>query len=83
MTHKKIKWENKPLEAVVIDASLLNADTIRITASDGLYYDTNFQPYIEPIQPQKMIPLICTQCGGSVDKDTNKCRMCGTEFVWR
>lgn len=47
MTHKKIKCEN--LKAVVIDASLLNADTIRITASDGKYYNTKFQPSIEPI----------------------------------
>lgn len=71
MRQKKIEWETESPTSTTINAKYFNVDAVCLRRNT------------EMIQPQKMIPLICTQCGGSVDKDTNKCRMCGTEFVWR
>lgn len=44
------------------------------------YISTKITPYEEKISIEEFKPLICTQCGGSVCRNTLACNYCGTQF---
>lgn len=71
--YKKIIWENVPLEITPVNASnlLVKSADIKISAI--------------PIEPKKdkLVPLICERCGGSINKETYTCDHCGTQYEWR
>lgn len=71
--YKKIIWENVPLQDTPVNESnlLVKKADIKISAI--------------PIEPKKdkLVPLICERCGGSINKETYKCEHCGTQYEWR
>ena len=72
-TYKKIIWENEPLKDTPVNESnlLVKKADIMISAI--------------PIEPKKdkLVPLICERCGGSINKETYVCEHCGTQYEWR
>ena len=71
--YKKIIWENVPLKDTPVNESnlLVKRADIKISAI--------------PIEPKKdkLVPLICERCGGSINKETYTCDHCGTQYEWR
>lgn len=71
--YKKIIWENVPLQDTPVNESnlLVKRADIKISAI--------------PIEPKKdkLVPLICERCGGSINKETYTCEHCGTQYEWR
>lgn len=66
--YKKIIWENVPLQDTPVNESNLIAVNDPPSLSD--HHD-------------KLVPLICERCGGSINKETYTCEHCGTQYEWR
>lgn len=74
MCYKKIYWENTPLKETPINKSNL------IAVNDPPSLSVEIKPLIHH---DKLVPLICERCGGTIDKETYKCEHCGTQYEWR
>lgn len=72
--YKKIIWENVTLEVTPVNASNLiavkNPQSLSAEITPLNYHD-------------KLVPLICERCGGSINKETYVCEHCGTQYEWR
>lgn len=72
--YKNIYWQNVPLRDTPINASNL----IAVDDSQSLSVK------IKPLNyHDKLVPLICERCGGSINKETYTCEHCGTQYEWR
>lgn len=67
--YKKIIWENVPLQDTPVNESNL----IAVDDPPSLHMDHH----------DKLVPLICERCGGSINKETYTCDHCGTQYEWR
>ena len=71
--YKKINWENVPLKDTPINES-------NLIAVDPKPLSMEIKPLIHH---DKLVPLICERCGGSINKETYTCEHCGTQYEWR
>ena len=62
---------------------LIDRDTI-ITYNnyytDNVVYHCSLTPNISY---DKLVPLICERCGGTINKETYKCEHCNTQYEWK
>lgn len=70
--YKKIIWKNEPLKDTPVNESNLIAinDPPSFSLKPLIHHD-------------KLVPLICERCGGSINKETYTCEHCGTQYEWR
>ena len=73
---KKLNWENTPPISTVITEERIGKMISDINRNGGIeIYDRS--------EEKTLVPLICSRCGGEIDKETNRCKHCNTEFVWK
>lgn len=68
MITKSGSWINAPESSSPVNESNLIA--VNNTTSISDYHD-------------KLVPLICERCGGSINKETYTCDHYGTQYEWR
>ena len=76
----KATWRHEPTIETPITSEIINAANI-VSSRIGWGNDVCC---VTPIIPKdKLVPLVCERCGGSIDKTTLKCEHCGTQYEWR
>lgn len=80
MKANKAIRHHEPTIETPITSGYLNAANIsysRIGWGNDVCCATSIMP------KDKLVPLICERCGGSINKETYKCEHCGTQYEWR
>ena len=80
----KFNWTNDPsIDTPLVRLDYHNFIKIPDEEKHNKIFIVDNCPISEPIHHDKLVPLICERCGGSIDKETYTCEHCGTQYEWR
>lgn len=79
--YRKMNWQNTPSKnTLVVKTNLEDYLGLKEKDPNVLYIVENPPPLSHH---DKLVPLICERCGGTINKETYKCEHCGTQYEWR